>query len=139
MLKMTMFRNDDLGRLLLRLGVGGLMIFHGIHKLFHGDEFIRSKLSEAGLPEFIALGVPVGEILAPALLILGLATRLSALTVAFTMLMSIFLAFSGRVWTLNQVGGWVIELNVLFMLSALAIFFLGSGRYAIDSKLPCKL
>jgi putative oxidoreductase len=27
---------DDLGKLLLRLAVGGLMLFHGLHKLFGG-------------------------------------------------------------------------------------------------------
>lgn len=134
-----MFRNDDFGKLLLRLAAGGLMIPHGIHKLLHGDEFIRSKLAEAGLPEFIALGVPVGEILAPVLLILGLATRLSALTVAFTMVMSLVLAFGGRFFTLNQHGGWTPELNILFLVSCLAIFFMGSGRYAVDSKLRYKL
>lgn len=133
------FRNDDLGLLLLRVGVGGLMVFHGIHKVLHGHDFVRTKLAEVGLPEFIALGVPVGEVLAPILLILGLMTRLSALTIAFTMIMSIFLAFSDRLWTLNQFGGWAPELNVLFLLASLAIFFMGSGRYAVDSKLRYKL
>jgi putative oxidoreductase len=28
--------HDDLGKLLLRLAVGGLMLFHGLHKLFGG-------------------------------------------------------------------------------------------------------
>lgn len=136
---MGKFRNDDLGILLLRLGVGGLMIFHGIHKVLHGHDFVRTKLAEVGLPEFIALGVPVGEVLAPVLLILGLMTRLSALTIAFTMVMSIVLAFSDRLWTLNQFGGWAPELNVLFLLGSLAIFFMGAGRYAVDSKLRYKL
>ena len=28
--------HDDFGKLLLRLAVGGLMLFHGLHKLFDG-------------------------------------------------------------------------------------------------------
>jgi len=66
-----MFLNDDLGKLLSRIGVGGLMLFHGIHKLIHGHDFIRSQLSAAGLPEFLALGVPVGEVLAPISIIMA--------------------------------------------------------------------
>ena len=32
-IKNDFLRNNDLGLLLLRLSVGGLMLFHGIHKL----------------------------------------------------------------------------------------------------------
>ncbi len=35
---------DDLGKLLLRLAVGGLMLFHGLHKLFGGVGFISGML-----------------------------------------------------------------------------------------------
>ncbi len=48
---------DDLGKLLLRLAVGGLMLFHGLHKLFGGVGFISGMLVEKGLPGFIAYGV----------------------------------------------------------------------------------
>ncbi len=46
---------DDLGKLLLRLAVGGLMLFHGLHKLFGGVGFISGMLVEKGLPGFIAV------------------------------------------------------------------------------------
>lgn len=39
---------DDLGKLLLRLAVGGLMLFHGLHKLFGGVGFISGMLVEKG-------------------------------------------------------------------------------------------
>ena len=39
---------DDLGKLLLRLAVGGLMLFHGLHKLFGGVGFISGLLVEKG-------------------------------------------------------------------------------------------
>ena len=132
------FINDSLGKFLTRLGVGGLMLFHGVHKLLHGNDFTRTKLSEAGLPEFLALGVPVGEVIAPILIVIGLATRTSALIVAFTMVMSVYLVFADKLMTLNQVGGWAPELNVLFLLGSLAIFFHGAGNYSIDSKLKRK-
>ncbi len=31
-----MLTHEDFGKLLLRLAVGGLMLFHGVHKLFAG-------------------------------------------------------------------------------------------------------
>lgn len=114
--------SDAIGKLLTRLGVGGLMLFHGVHKLIHGHEFIQTKLTEAGLPAFLSWGVPVGEVVAPILIMIGLATRTSALIVAFTMVMSIYLVFASQLFTLNQVGGWVAELNALFLLASLAIF-----------------
>lgn len=132
-------RNDDLGKLLLRVAAGGLMIPHGIHKLNHGHDFIAAKLAEAGLPEFFALGVPVGEVVAPFLMVIGLGTRISSLIVAFTMLMSIFLVFSNQIFSLNQNGGLVTELNLLFLVSCLAVFFLGAGKFAVDAKLPKRL
>lgn len=37
---------DDAGKLLLRLAVGGLMLFHGLHKLLGGVGFISGMLVE---------------------------------------------------------------------------------------------
>ena len=47
-------RNNDLGLLLLRLTVGGLMLFHGVHKLIYGVSAIEGMLAGLGLPGFIA-------------------------------------------------------------------------------------
>ena len=54
-----LLKNDAAGKLLLRLTVGGLMLFHGISKLFNPGTagFIGSKLADAGLPEALAYGV----------------------------------------------------------------------------------
>lgn len=53
-IKNDFLRNNDLGLLLLRLSVGGLMLFHGIHKLVYGVGFIGGMLAQLGLPSFIA-------------------------------------------------------------------------------------
>ena len=47
-------RDNDLGLLLLRLTVGGLMLFHGVHKLIYGVSGIEGMLAGMGLPGFIA-------------------------------------------------------------------------------------
>ena len=77
--------HEDAGRLLLRLAVGGLMLFHGMSKLMTGASGIKALLASYGLPEFIAYGTILGEVVAPIFIILGILTRPSALLVAFTM------------------------------------------------------
>jgi putative oxidoreductase len=53
---------EDAGRLLLRIAVGGLMLFHGISKIRHGVDFMFPLLEAKGLPAFIAYGSYVGEV-----------------------------------------------------------------------------
>src|SRR5690242_9178736 len=74
---------EDAGKLLLRLAVGGLMLFHGVLKLRpgHGLASIKALVIAKALPGFIGYGVYLGEIIAPLLLIAGVATRAAAATV----------------------------------------------------------
>lgn len=122
--------NADLAKFLLRFAVGGLLLFHGVHKLIHGIDPIRNMLAGHGWPAWMAWGVLVAEVLAPVLLILGFLTRPAALVVAFNMAVSIYLAFGTDAFTLNDHGGLAVELNLLYLFGALAIFFGGGGRYA---------
>ena len=122
---------DDLGKLLLRLAVGGLMLFHGLHKLFGGVAFISGMLVEKGLPGFIAYGVLIGEVVAPILIIVGLFTRPAALVLAFTMIVAWLMVGTGKTFALDAVGAWAIESLVYFFIGSLAVAFLGAGRYAV--------
>ena len=122
---------DDLGKLLLRLAVGGLMLFHGLHKLFGGIDGISGMLVAKGLPGFIAYGVLIGEVVAPVLIILGVLTRPAALVLAFTMIVAWLMVGMGETFALDKVGAWAIESLIYFFISALAVAFLGAGRYAV--------
>ncbi|MDR1792685.1 MAG: DoxX family protein [Bacteroidales bacterium] len=124
----------DFGKLILRIGTGGLMLFHGVHKLLHGFEGIKSMLVAAHLPQWLWIGVPVGEIIAPLLLILGICGRLSAVTLMFTMIMSIYLAFGWSAFEIGAMGGLKAELNLLYICAAAAILLLGKGKYALQKK-----
>lgn len=126
-----MLNHDDFGKLLLRLAVGGLMLFHGLHKLFDGVAGIGGMLVAKGLPEFIAYGVLAGEVLAPCLLILGILTRPAALVLAFTMIVAWLMVGMGETWQLDKTGAWAIESLVYFFVGALAIAFMGAGRYSL--------
>ena len=123
---------EDIGKLLLRLTVGVLLLFHGISKVQHGIGWMAGMLQSNHLPAFIGYGVYIGEVVAPILVILGILARPAALVVAFDLLMAIVLVQRGKFFTLSQSGGWFVELELLYMLGAIAIFFLGSGRYGIS-------
>ena len=128
--------NNDLAKLLLRLAVGGLMLLHGLDKAHEGGlAFIERLLRDRGWPEFIAYGVYVGEILAPILILVGFWSRLGGLVLAVTMVMTIVLASPGDWYTLNMHGALMTELNMLYMVGGLAIFFGGGGRYALGTGL----
>ena len=122
----------DAGLLLLRFGVGTILLFHGIYKATHGVAWISGPLGKAGLPAWMQYGVYIGEIVAPVLLILGLWTRLAALVIAFNMFMAIFLARRGDIGKINPMGGaWAIEIEVLLMVAALALALTGGGRFGL--------
>jgi len=127
-----LLKNDATGKLILRLAVGGLMLFHGISKLLNPGSvgFISSKLAAAGLPEALSYGVYIGEILAPLLIIVGLQCRAGAALIVINMLFAIFLVHSGDLFALTEHGGWRLELQGFYLFGSLAIIFLGSGRYA---------
>lgn len=122
---------DDTGKLLLRLAVGGLMLFHGLHKAIDGVDGIAGMLVAKGLPGFIAYGVLVGEVIAPILIILGILTRPAALVLAFTMVVAWLMVGTGKTFALDAVGAWAIESLVYFFVGALAVAFLGAGRYSV--------
>lgn len=122
----------DIGKLILRFACGGLLIPHGFHKAFIDIDPIKGIVENAGWPAFLAYGSIVGELIAPLFVVLGFKARLASLIVAFNMLMSIVIAHRDIAFRLNDYGGWMIELNVIYMLTALAVYSLGSGKISIS-------
>lgn len=128
-----MLENADLGKLIIRLTLGGLILFHGIAKLFHGVGFVESQLVSHGLPAFLAYGVYIGEIVAPLMVILGYQTRIGALIIVINMIVAIVLVHMGQLMSLSQSGGWALELQGFYLFIALALVFLGPGRHKLHS------
>ena len=120
------------GKLLVRLSVGCLMLFHGVAKIMHPAslDFISGMLASNSLPGILAYGVYLGEIVAPLMVIVGYHARIGGLLMAINMVFAIFLAHSGEIFSTTQHGGWAIELQVFYLMSSLAVVFLGSGRLA---------
>lgn len=122
---------DDIGKLVLRLSVGILLLMHGLFKLMHGIAGISALVQANGWPVWLAYGVFIGEMIAPALLILGLLTRASAVVIVMNMLIAVYLAHSHQLFHLTKSGGWLLELQGLYLFGALAIALLGAGRFSV--------
>ena len=125
---------EDVGKLILRLTVGVLMLLHGVAKISGGVGGIGGMLQSAGLPAALAYGAYVGEVLAPLLVIIGFYARIGALLMVVNMLFAIGLAHMKDIFLLTKTGGWAIELQAFFLLSALAVALIGPGRYAINRR-----
>ncbi|MGO1068666.1 DoxX family protein [Lysobacter sp. CA199] len=131
---MTADKYQDLGKLLLRLTLGALILLHGVSKLRGGTDGIVGLVQSHGLPGFLGYGVLIGEVLAPLLLILGWHARIGAVLIAGNMLVAIGLVHLGQLGQLNEQGGWAIELQALFLGTAVAIALIGPGRYSLNGK-----
>lgn len=126
--------NESVGKLILRLTLGGLILMHGVAKLSGGIGFITGTVAGAGLPAFIAYAVYLGEVVAPLLLIAGWYSRIGAAVIAINMLFAIGLVHGAEFFKLNQSGGWALELQGMFLLTAVALVLIGPGRYRINDK-----
>ena len=124
-------RSHDLAKLLLRLAVGGLMLFHGVAKVSHGVAGIAGSVAAHGLPHLVTYGVYFGEVLAPLCVLLGVITRPAAAVMAINMIVAVWLAHTGDLLHLGKMGGYALELQVLYLVGALAIALLGAGQYAL--------
>lgn len=125
--------SQDLGKALLRIVLGVLILMHGIAKLTgaSGIGFVSKVVADAGLPDWVAYGVYIGEVVAPILLIIGLWSRLAALVVAINMLFAVALVHSKELALLSKTGGWALELQGMFLGAALAVALLGAGRFSV--------
>jgi len=125
--------SEDLGKALLRIVLGALILLHGIFKLTHAGAFgfVTKMVAHAGLPEPVAYLVYVGEIVAPVLLIIGLWSRLAALVVAVNMLFALALVHTAQLGMLNENGGWQLELQAMYLVAAIAVALFGAGRFSV--------
>ena len=98
------------------------------------EDLFVGVVTGAGLPSFIAYGVYVGEVVAPLMLLLGYWTRVGGLIIVINMLVAIGLVHMGQLATLAGTGGWALELQGIFLGTALAIMLLGAGRYSLGGS-----
>lgn len=122
---------DDRGKLVLRVLLSVLILFHGVSKLIGGIGFISGMLAKAGLPGAVGYLVYIGEVFASLLMLVGVFTRAAALVVAGNMIVAFLLVHTSQFFSLNETGGWALELQAMYLGSAVAVALLGAGRYSL--------
>lgn len=130
----TEYDLDDIGKLVLRAVLSILILFHGVSKLIGGAGFITGLVAKAGLPASLGYLVYVGEVLAPLLVLFGLWARVGALVIAGNMIVAILLVHTADLFKIGQTGGWALELQGMFLFTALAVSLLGAGRYSVQGS-----
>jgi putative oxidoreductase len=125
---------DDIGKLILRVTLGLLVLLHGYAKLLNGIDGIIGMMQGIGLPGFLAYGVFIGEVVGPVLLILGFYARIGAGLIGLNMVVAIALVHANEIFALTDTGGWAIELQGMYLFSALALAFMGPGRLSVNRR-----
>ena len=125
---------EDIGRLVLRLSLGVLMLLHGLFKIRTGVGFLEPMVQGIGLPPWFAYAAYLGEVVGPILLILGLASRTGAFLIFMNMVFAVVLAHRGDLLILTKEGGWALELQAMFLFTALALMLMNPGRYAMSRR-----
>lgn len=117
-----LFDHPRAGLLLLRWTLALLMILHGVAKVMGGVGGIEGMLVAKGLPGFMAYGVYLGELVGPLMLLIGGAWILpGALLIVGNMVFAVALAHMGHFLQLTNSGGWRLELQAFFFVTALVV------------------
>ena len=124
----------DAALLILRVVLGLLILLHGINKLPPPPEFLITALSARGLPSVLAYGVYLGEIVGPILVIIGIWTRVGALLIVANMIVALLVAHTGDLFHLNKQGGYQLELQAMYLFTAVALALTGAGRYSVGGR-----
>ncbi len=113
--------------LVLRLGVGALMLTHGWPKLLRLIEGGDIKFADPlGIGVVLSLvSATLTEVLGSALIMLGLGTRLASLSLAFTMAVAIFMVHANDPFARKELG-------LIYLLIYVVLLFTGSGRFSLD-------
>lgn len=119
-------KNTDLGLLILRISIGGLMLFHGVSKILHGISFLTDNMGVIGYAVYI------GEVLAPLAILLGWRTKIASVIFAINCIVAVAVAHSGEIFSISDHGGYALELLMLYLLGSVALVFTGAGRYAVS-------
>ena len=129
------WHDPDKGLLILRIMFGVMILFHGWHKVRYGIDMPMARMASHGIPGFLMYFAYLSEVVAPVLIMLGLFTRLSALSLFATMTVVMYIEIRTGI-SFNQFGAVNIEVQILYWLTSAALFFTGPGRFRVSQSVP---
>jgi putative oxidoreductase len=116
----------NIAMLILRIGMGGLMIPHGYDKLVHFTQYKKDFMSFLGLGGTVSLALVVfAEFFCAIFLIMGVFTRLFAIPLIIEMFVVVFKAHKGEVFGDGEHG-------MLFIAGYIVILLCGPGKASVD-------
>src|SRR5829696_8500874 len=123
-------RSADAGLLLLRVWHGGAMLLlHGWDKLVNFSTMAPAFVDPFGIGKTPSLALAVlGEVVFPAMLVLGLFTRVAALGAAINMTVAFWYAHGAKLRGDNN-G----EMAFIFLGVYLALLIAGAGKFSVDA------
>ena len=122
----TYGKSADTGLLILRLGLGLLMMVHGWSKLIGFQEKAADFYDFLGLGGEISLGLTVfAEFFCSLLLVVGLGTQLVLIPLTILAVVIVFDVKGG-----DSLGDK--ELPLLYLVGYVALLLTGPGRYSFD-------
>ena len=126
----TSLNRDDYAALMLRLGLGGMYLSHGLIKLFvFTPAGTAGFFASLGYPAFLAYLVMVAEIGGGVLLVAGVFTRWVALALIPVLLGALQVHFASGFLFSSQGGGW--EYPAFLVVASLSLALLGNGAYSL--------
>lgn len=130
----------DVGLLLLRFGIGGVVFAHGAQKVFGlwggpGPVSFANNLAAFGYQQATTLSWVTGitELVAGACLVLGLFTPLAAAAVLSVMINAVLLKYGNGFFVTGPRGSDAVEYQLVLGLAAACLVFTGPGRVALDN------
>jgi len=123
--------NADLALLILRVWLGfGVFVKHGIEKITGFSKMAEHFPDPIGIGSSASLSFAlVSDAICSVLVILGLATRLSAAVIVINLLAAFGLLFK---FSLEKPHS---ELAFVYLGGFIVILLAGAGKYSIDNKL----
>lgn len=136
---------SSIGLLILRVGIGGLMVSHGWGKfqmLMAGDFHKFGDPIGIGSAASLLL-IVTAEFICALLVMIGAATRVAAIFPVIGMAVAAFIVHGGDPWTMGEGArlfysgasqSWSSkEPALLFLIPFLALVFTGAGRFSVDA------
>lgn len=130
---MTEEKLSDLGRLILRVGLGIVFIAHGQLKVFvFGLSHAAEVFIGHGLPGWTVYPAAAIELVGGTMLILGIGTRLAS-PLLFCIAFGAGAVHFGNGWNYTSPpnGGW--EYGIFLAVAAAAVGLLGAGSYTLPN------